>query len=98
MTVGALFRAQIAMMLRHVGAIGSAAALMLGGALAIYIGYKWWERTRFFKSLRMARIDVAELYELLRAGADPIILDVRSPTARAPEPRRIPGALQVPFK
>src|SRR6202043_1695364 len=32
MSVGALFRAQIAMMLRHVGAIGSAAALMVVGA------------------------------------------------------------------
>jgi membrane protein DedA with SNARE-associated domain/rhodanese-related sulfurtransferase len=97
MTVGALFRAQIAMMLRHVGAIGSAAALMLGAALALYIGYKWWERTRFFKSLRMARIGVAELYELVQAGAEPIIVDVRSPTARALEPRWIPGALHVPL-
>ncbi|HWS64016.1 MAG TPA: DedA family protein/thiosulfate sulfurtransferase GlpE [Steroidobacteraceae bacterium] len=98
MAVGALFRAQIAMMLRHVGAIGSAAALMLGGALAIYIGYKWWERTRFFKSLRMARIGVADLHELLQAGAEPIIVDVRSPTARALEPRWIPGALHVPLE
>jgi membrane protein DedA with SNARE-associated domain/rhodanese-related sulfurtransferase len=98
MAAGALFRAQIAMMLRHVGAIGSAAALMVGGALAIYIAYKWWERMRFFKSLRMARIGVAELFELLQAGAEPIIVDVRSPTARALEPRWIPGALHVPLE
>jgi rhodanese-related sulfurtransferase len=83
------------MILRHLGAIGSAAALMVVGALAIFIAYKWWERMRFFKSLRMARIDVAELYELMQAGAEPIIVDVRSPTARALEPRRIPGALHV---
>jgi rhodanese-related sulfurtransferase len=97
MAAGALFRAQIAMMLRHLGAIGSAAALVVAGVLAIYIAYKWWERMRFFKSLRMARIGVAELYELLRAGAEPIIVDVRSPTARALEPRWIPGALHVPL-
>ena len=30
----------------------------------------------------MARISVAELYELMQAGAQPIIVDVRSPTAR----------------
>jgi membrane protein DedA with SNARE-associated domain/rhodanese-related sulfurtransferase len=97
MAVGAVFRAQIAMILRHLGAIGSAAALIVVGALAIFIAYKWWERMRFFKSLRMARIDVAELYELMQAGAEPIIVDVRSPTARALEPRRIPGALHVPL-
>jgi membrane protein DedA with SNARE-associated domain/rhodanese-related sulfurtransferase len=95
MAAGAVFRAQIAMILRHLGAIGSAAALVVVGALAIFIAYKWWERMRFFKSLRMARIDVAELNDLVQAGGDPIIVDVRSVTARALEPRRIPGALHV---
>jgi membrane protein DedA with SNARE-associated domain/rhodanese-related sulfurtransferase len=97
LAAGAVFREQIAMILRHLGAIGSAAALMVLGALAIFIAYKWWERMRFFKSLRMARIDVAQLYELMQAGADPIIVDVRSATARALEPRWIPGALHVPL-
>jgi membrane protein DedA with SNARE-associated domain/rhodanese-related sulfurtransferase len=98
MAVGALFRAQIAVMLRHLGEIGGVAALVVGGALALYIGFKWWERMRFFKSLRMARIGVAELYELLQQGAEPIIVDVRSTTARALEPRWIPGALHVPLE
>jgi len=44
----------------------------------------------------MARISVADLYELIQAGAAPIIVDVRSPTARALEPRWIPGAIHVP--
>jgi membrane protein DedA with SNARE-associated domain/rhodanese-related sulfurtransferase len=98
MAAGAVFRAQIAMILRHLGAVGSAAALMVVGVLAIFIAYKWWERMRFFKSLRMARIDVAELNDLVLAGADPIIVDVRSATARALEPRWIPGALHVPVE
>jgi rhodanese-related sulfurtransferase len=45
----------------------------------------------------MARINVAELYELVQAGAAPVIVDVRSPTARALDPRWIPGALHVPI-
>jgi membrane protein DedA with SNARE-associated domain/rhodanese-related sulfurtransferase len=98
MAVGVLFRAQIAVMLSHLGEIGSVAALLVGGALAVYIAFKWWERVRFFKSLRMARIGVAELYELLQAGAEPTIVDVRSPTARALDPRWIPGALHVPLE
>jgi rhodanese-related sulfurtransferase len=46
--------------------------------------------------LRMARISVADLYELIQAGAAPLIVDVRSITARELEPRWIPGALHVP--
>jgi rhodanese-related sulfurtransferase len=47
--------------------------------------------------LRMARISVDELYGLIDAGAAPLIVDVRSPTARSLEPRRIPGAVHVPL-
>jgi membrane protein DedA with SNARE-associated domain/rhodanese-related sulfurtransferase len=97
LVIGTLFKDQIALLLIHLGDIGSVAAVIVGAALALYIAYKWWERFRFFKSLRMARINVAELYELVQAGAAPVIVDVRSPTARALDPRWIPGALHVPI-
>jgi rhodanese-related sulfurtransferase len=45
----------------------------------------------------MARISVADLYDLMQAGAAPVIIDVRSPTARALEPRWIPSAIHVPL-
>jgi rhodanese-related sulfurtransferase len=48
--------------------------------------------------LRMARISVADLYELIQAGGAPVIIDVRSVTARELEPRWIPGALHVPLQ
>jgi rhodanese-related sulfurtransferase len=48
--------------------------------------------------LRMARISVADLDELIQAGAAPLIIDVRSLTARELEPRWIPGALHVPLE
>jgi membrane protein DedA with SNARE-associated domain/rhodanese-related sulfurtransferase len=95
---GMLFRNQIEAFLIRLDGIGSVAAMMIGAALAAYIAYKWWERMRFHQSLRMARIDVAELYDLLQAGAEPIIVDVRSFTARTLDPRWIPGALHVPLE
>ena len=67
-------------------------------ALALYIAFKWWERRRFYRLLRMARISVADLYDLIHAGASPLIIDVRSSTARSLEPRWIPGALHVPLE
>jgi membrane protein DedA with SNARE-associated domain/rhodanese-related sulfurtransferase len=96
--IGMLFKDQIALLLIHLGDIGSVAAVIIVAALALYIAYKWWERFRFYKSLRMARISVAELYDLVQAGARPVIVDVRSPTARALEPHWIPGALHVPIE
>jgi membrane protein DedA with SNARE-associated domain/rhodanese-related sulfurtransferase len=93
---GHLFKEQIALLLVHLDRIGSVAGAVAAALLVAYIGFKWWERSRFYRALRMARISVAELYELMRAGADPIVVDVRSPTARALEPRWIPGALHVP--
>jgi membrane protein DedA with SNARE-associated domain/rhodanese-related sulfurtransferase len=77
--------------------IGSIAVVIIVALLAAYIAFKWWERHRFFTMLRMARISVDELYRLIDAGLKPVIVDVRSQTARALEPRRIPGALHVPL-
>ena len=94
---GVLFRTQIERLLEHVSEIGSTAAAVVFIALLAYIAYKWWERRRFYRLLRMARISVADLYTLIEAGAEPVIVDVRSMTARELEPRWIPGALHVPL-
>jgi rhodanese-related sulfurtransferase len=93
-----LFKSQIAALLIHLDRIGSVAGAVVAALLASYIMYKWWERARFYRTLRMARISVADLYELIRAGAQPTIVDVRSPTARSLEPRWIPGAIHVPVE
>ncbi len=93
---GMLFKTQIQQLLIHLDRIGSITGTVVAAALAGYVLYKWWERARFYKALRMARISVTDLYELMQAGMRPIVVDVRSPTARALEPRWIPGAIHVP--
>jgi membrane protein DedA with SNARE-associated domain/rhodanese-related sulfurtransferase len=95
--LGMLFHSQIESLLAHLDRVGSIAGVSIVLLLAAYIAYKWWERMRFYRTLRMARISVAELYDLIQAGAAPVIVDVRSPTGRALEPRWIPGALHVPL-
>jgi membrane protein DedA with SNARE-associated domain/rhodanese-related sulfurtransferase len=94
---GMLFRHQIEQIMPRLADFGVAAASTIGALLAAYIGYKWWERRRFYSVLRMARINVDELYKLMGAGEAPLIVDVRSPTALTLDPRRIPGALHVPL-
>jgi membrane protein DedA with SNARE-associated domain/rhodanese-related sulfurtransferase len=95
--LGVLLRSQVEALLATLDRLGSALALLALLLLAGYIAYKWWERSRFLRLLRMARISVAELYELMQAGAAPLVIDVRSLTARTLEPRSIPGARFVPI-
>lgn len=92
---GTLFKTQIALLLIHLDRIGSMAFLGALFLLSAYVVFKWWERSRFYKMLRMARISVAELHALIQGGEAPLIIDVRSPTARALEPHWIPGALHI---
>ena len=94
---GAVFNSQIEWLLGELSEFGSMAAVGLALMLGGYIAYKWWERRRFYRMLRMARISVVDLYALVQSGAAPVIVDVRSTTARELEPRWIPGALHVPL-
>jgi membrane protein DedA with SNARE-associated domain/rhodanese-related sulfurtransferase len=96
LAAGALFRSQVEILLTRLGRVGDVAGVVIVAALAAYVVFKWWERRRFYRTLRMARISVADLYQLIQAGAQPAIVDVRSSTARVLEPRWIPGAIHVP--
>jgi membrane protein DedA with SNARE-associated domain/rhodanese-related sulfurtransferase len=98
LTAGVLFKSQIGQVLEHLQEFGSVAGAAIMALLAAYIAFKWWQRRRFYQLLRMARISVAELYDLIQAGAAPVIIDVRSTTARQLEPRWIPGAVHVPLQ
>ena len=95
LTLGLLFHGQIDWLLDHLAALGGRAFLVVVGLLALYLAYRWWDRSRFLKSLRTARIGVDELYEMINRGDDPIVLDVRSRTHRELDGRRIPGARPV---
>jgi len=95
LAAGALLKPQIQLLMPHAQHLASIAGTVIAVLLAAYIAWKWWQRRRFFQRLRMARISVAELYELIEAGAAPVIVDVRSVTARALEPRQLPGAISI---
>jgi membrane protein DedA with SNARE-associated domain/rhodanese-related sulfurtransferase len=95
---GMIFKSQIERLLIQLDRYGSMAVIGALVLLICYIAYKWWERRRFYKMLRMARISVADLNELIQNDAHPLIIDVRSATARALEPHWIPGALAIPLE
>lgn len=92
---GVFFYREIDWLIGRLEAMGIYALIALGLALAVYIAFKWWDRKRFFKALRMARLPVPELRRMMEAGHDPLVVDVRSTSARSLDPRRIPGAVAV---
>ena len=94
---GMLLGSQIERLLSYLERYGSATLLLVVVLVAGYVAFKWWERHRFYAMLRMARISVHELHRLMDAGVAPLVVDVRSQTARAIEPRHIPGAVHLPL-
>ena len=83
---------QIAAAISHVG--GGALSLMVGLAV-LYVTYKFWQRRRLLRELRMARITVAELRQKLEAGENPVILDLRSRAELERDPSIIQGAIHL---
>jgi len=95
---GVLLKSQIEQLLPQAAGIGGAAIVIILLLLGAYILFRWWERRRFYRALRMARISVGELHEQMSRGPAPVVVDVRSPTAQGLELRRIPGALHMPVQ
>ena len=90
---GMAFHRAIDRALSLLASLGSGAFVLLAAGLVAFIAFKWWQRRRFYKVLRMARISVDELRRLMDDGEKPIVVDVRTAGARNRDPRRIPGAV-----
>jgi rhodanese-related sulfurtransferase len=68
--------------------------LLLGGLLA-YVAYKFVQRRRFLRQLRMAKISVDELKARLDAGEPLTVIDVRHARDLQADPDMIPGAIHI---
>jgi len=93
--LGFVFHRAIEDVLGFLEGLGTGALYVLGGALALFILFKWFQRRRFYRTLRMARIGVDDLRSLFEKGEKPVVVDVRGPGERQRDPRRIPGAMTM---
>jgi membrane protein DedA with SNARE-associated domain/rhodanese-related sulfurtransferase len=91
--LGFLFHGAVRRMLVFLDRLGAWAVILAVAGLALVVAAKWWERRRFYKLLRLARIGVDELRKLLASGDPPAIVDVR--TTRRYAAQHIPGALRM---
>lgn len=68
---------------------------VLAGSLAAYVLWKFIQRRRFLRRLRIARITPKELMDKLTAGETISIVDLRQPLDIEAFPQMIPGALRI---
>lgn len=93
--LGALFSNQIARIVAVFEHFGWGALRVILVLLALYIAFKFWHRQSLLRELRMAKITVSELRQLLDADAKPCILDLRSAMELKKNPVVILGALHL---
>jgi membrane protein DedA with SNARE-associated domain len=93
--VGILFSRQLEQVMAAVGSLGSSALGVVAGLAALYIGYKYFQRRRLLRELRIARISVDELHQKLEAGESPVILDLRPLSELENDPSLILGAVHM---
>ena len=92
--LGFLFRDQLERLAVSAMGLGAWLVGILVVALAGYIGWKYVQRRRFLRELRIGRITPDELKQRLDLGEDVLIIDLRHSLDFEAEPVTIPGALQ----
>lgn len=98
LALGFVFAGQIELVAARLASLGGWLLVVLFGALAVYIGYKYVARQRFLRELRIARITVDELKEKIDSGEQITIVDLRHSLDFEAEPEVIPGALHMEAK
>jgi rhodanese-related sulfurtransferase len=93
--VGVLFSRQLEQIVNAFSNLGSSALALVVGLVALYIGYKYFQRRRLLHELRGSRITVDELHQKQEAGENPMILDLRPLSELDGDPSQIRGALHM---
>jgi membrane protein DedA with SNARE-associated domain len=95
LSVGYVFSGEIERVAERLASMGVWLLVLIVGALAIYIGYKFAARQRFLHELRIARITVEELKNKIDSGEELTIVDLRHSVDFEAEPETIPGAFHM---
>ena len=93
--LGWIFSDQLERVAQWALKLGEGLVYLLGVALAGYITYKYLERQRFLRQLRIARITPLELQRKMESGENVVVVDLRSSAAFEAEPSKLPGALHM---
>lgn len=93
LTVGWLFHKQVDTIIGSLGLYGRRAGLVIAALLALYITYKYFQRWRFLRNLRVNRVTPEQVQELLASGCGLTIVDLRHPAEVERAGIKIPNAV-----
>src|SRR6185295_13592018 len=94
--LGYVFSDQLEDVVAYASRFGGLLIILVVGGLAAYVAWKYLQRRRFLRSLRVARITPDQLKADLDSGADVLIVDLRHGIEDETEPRTLPGAIRLP--
>lgn len=92
-SLGWVFRDAVGEVIDVFDQAGRWGLVALASALLLYIAVKALQRYRLIRTLRMARVTVETLHDMIARDERPLVVDVRSPTSR--KRGRIPGAVWI---
>jgi rhodanese-related sulfurtransferase len=92
--LGYLFRDAISDVVAELAALGKYGVMLIIAGFVLWIVVKWCRRYLFIKQLRMDRVSVGELKQMLSDNKVQALVDVRSALTQAAT-GRIPGALTI---
>lgn len=93
--LGVLFSRQLQQIVHALVDMGRGAIGVIAGLAALYIGYKYFQRCRLLRKLRVARITVDELHQKQESGENPVLLDLRPDFELKQDPTMIRGAIHM---
>lgn len=96
--VGAFLGDELHRLAELVAPYGALAIAGLVAALLGYLGFKFLERARVLRSLRVARISAEDLFARQQRGEEITIIDLRSAFDLEVDPDRVQGASLIPFE
>lgn len=93
--IGYAFSSELELVAGYILRLGEVLVVLLVGGLAAYIIRKYYDRQKFLRDLRVARITPEELKVMLDTGEQIQIVDLRHSIEFEAEPLTIPGALRM---
>jgi membrane protein DedA with SNARE-associated domain/rhodanese-related sulfurtransferase len=92
--LGFVFSEQLERVAGYALRLGESLGVLLGCVVAAYVIWKYIQRARFLRELRVAMITPTDLKKILDEGTHPVeIVDMRHAYVYRADPRTIPGAV-----
>ncbi|HUI44275.1 MAG TPA: VTT domain-containing protein [Terriglobia bacterium] len=95
LAAGYLFSPQLDRLGAYAARLGAGLVILLAGGLAAYLGWKYRQRRRFLRSLRIGRIAPQELLAQIRAGEEPVVVDLRGAAEFEADSSLVLGAVHM---